>query len=341
MSEERAQWLNVYGTTIRLSGEPAAVQGLRSHFATFATGPSSDPEITLDLRQQAPRLDLPIRQQADQVLDRGVVYNVGAITWVDHHGHAVSRYDFDEERGTISAPVVDDLIELGYLVLSSRLGVKLEQRGLFRVHALGFVVQGTATLLLGASGTGKSRLALALLRRTDAFLLSDDVVLVDRSGLAHPFPHPIGVARPEEATGLAPAHRFVRRGHATKWLLDLDALATRHAQGPAPVRLVAELVRVSGPPSQIRRASWRRIGGLLWRDLVVGLGLPQVLELVARRGYRDLWRQAPSAMRRSMAAAVVVRRAEPATLESFDPDQAADLIVKAVGEPRRRWDLIG
>ncbi len=331
MSDDQAQWLDVYGTTVRVSGEPTAVRGLRSHFATFATGPRLEPEIALELRQQTPRLDLPTRQRADQVLDRGVVYNVGAVTWVDHHGYAVSRYDFGEERGTISAPSVDDLIELGYLVLSSRLGVRLEQRGLFRVHALGFVVRGAAALLLGASGTGKSRLALALLRRTDAFLLSDDVVLVDRSGVAHPFPHPIGVAGPEEATGLAPAHRFVRRSHGTKWLLDLDALATRHARDPAPVQLVGELVRVSGPPSRIRRASSRRIGGLLWRDLVVGLGLPQVLELVARRGYRDLWRQAPSAMRRSMVAAAVVRRVQPVTLESFDPDQAADLIVEAIG----------
>jgi hypothetical protein len=68
----------------------------------------------------------------------------------------------------------------------------------------------------------------------------------------------------------------------------------------------------------------------LWRDLVIGLGLPQVLELVARRGAKDLGSLLPTAVRRARAAAALGRGARGALLEVATPESAAELLVAAL-----------
>ena len=175
-------------------------------------------------------------------------------------------------------------------------------------------------------------MAIALLRHEGVRLLSDDVVLLDTAGRAYPFPHPIGIADPEHAAGLGRAREFVRRQHGTKWIIDLAELLPRHERAPQPVRLLAVAQRVNRPPSRIVEVSRREVAAALWRDVLVGLGLPQVLELVARRGSRDLYQQAPAALMRTRAAWAVLRKARPVRLEVADPESAAQALVRALGE---------
>src|SRR5690606_25488273 len=130
------------------------------------------------------------RRRADQVLDRGLVFNQGPVTWVNHHGYAHSRYDFEAEAGDVWAASLSDRCELAYLMVHARLGPLLEARGLVRVHGLGLVVNERAAVLLTPSGGGKSRLALSLLQLPEVRLLSDDIVLLDWRGRAQAFPMP-------------------------------------------------------------------------------------------------------------------------------------------------------
>lgn len=320
-------FLDVHGVTARIGGDADALARISVHFGAFRSRSAAEPCFRVELLRQAPSLDVPTRLTSDQVVDRGVVYNAGSTTWVDHHGQAVSCYDFATERGRILAPQVEDLVELGYLMVHSRLGVHLERRGLYRLHCLGIVIDGKAALVLSPSGGGKSRLALSVLSTTDAKLLGDDLVLVDRRGRVHPFHSPIGVSKPEHGKPLGVVHAFHRRLHPPKWIVELDP-SERLARSAAEVRLVAIAKRASSGPSAlvpVRRAAMQ---AALWRDLVVGLGLPQVLELVARRGARDLVSFAPTALSRMRAARALARKAQAATLELADPDAAAELLVR-------------
>jgi hypothetical protein len=264
--------------------------------------------------------------RADQIVDRGVVYSLGDETWVDHHGHAMSHYDFARESGEITALQTSDLVELGYLMIQSRLGQLLEARGLFRVHCLGIELNGRSALVLTPSGGGKSTLALALLRTTDARLLGDDMVFIDDAGNATAFHSPIGIASPALAEGLGEPLEFARRLHGNKWILPLDAIENRLADGPTPVTLLAVAVRVSSPPARLVDAERSAVVGALWRDLVVGLGLPQVIELVARHGVADLPQALPVATRRAAAAYQLAKRSNHHVLELGDPNDAAALL---------------
>lgn len=319
---------DVHGVGLSVSGDEAAVEGVTVQLAGFHRPELlGDLVVQVRLTRDRPTLPQDQRWRSDQVLERGIVYNQGNHCWVDHHGLATSHYDYAREVGEVTAPATADLIELGFLMVHSRLGVLLERRGLVRAHGVGFALEGKAGLVLTPSGGGKSRLAIGLLGQAGVTLLSDDMVLLDTAGRAHPFPHPIGVSDPDHAGGLGPLRSFARRHHGTKWLIELDELLPRHERGPLPLRLLAMANRVSCPPSSVTPAPRRALAGALWRDVVVGLGLPQVLELVARSGARDLWRQAPSAWRRARAAAAVLGRARTVRLDIADPDSAAQALV--------------
>lgn len=322
---------DVHGVGVRLDGEASAVTGLTVHFAGFrADRLLGDPAIRVTLVNAPPALPGRERWRAAQVLERGIVYAQGDEVWVDHHGAAVSHYDYQHEEGQVTAADLADLVELGYLMVHSRLGVMLERRGLVRAHGVGFALADRAALVLTPSGGGKSRLAIALLHQPGVRLLSDDLVLLDGAGRAHAFPHPIGISSPEHAAGLGRPRAFVRRQHGAKWVIELDELRARHESRPLPLCLLCTASRVSLPPSRVLPVSRRVLAAALWRDVVVGLGLPQVLELIARHGAQDLWRQAPSALRRGRVAAAALRRARPVRVEIADPDSAAAALVDAL-----------
>ncbi len=315
-------WLDVHGVKVALSGDGEALAGMRRHFAAFLLERPGRADVTVELQRCEPRLTAPARLRAEQILERGIVYNDGPRTFIDHHGAALSRYDFSSERGAVLATDPVDLVELGYLMVHSRLGMLLETRGFVRLHALGVAIGSRAGLVLCPSGGGKSRLAIAALTRGGLELLGDDIVLLDRDGLAHGFPQPLGIPRPEAAQGLGPAVSFVRRHHPPKWLIEIGPLEPRFARGPKHVALIALCRRVSAGPSRALPASRVEVLGELWRDMVIGLGLPQVFELVARRGARDLGKLAPSAARRAQRALTVARGARGVVLEVFDPESA-------------------
>ena len=70
-------------------------------------------------------------------------------------------------------------------LLGSTLGHIIHQRGLFPLHAACLKVAGRTIAIAGASGMGKSTLAMAMVQRGHA-LLSDDLTVIQQAGLAIP-----------------------------------------------------------------------------------------------------------------------------------------------------------
>lgn len=315
---------DVHGVRLALRGDADARSGLAVHFGAFRVlADTSPPDIVVELRRERPSLPLPLGHRSDQVVDRGVVYNLGATTVVDHHGHGATIFDFARDEGRIVATETADLVEFGYLAASSRLGVHLERRGLTRVHGVGIESEGRGALLLAPSGGGKSTIARALRRHTRVRVLGDDLVLLDARGRMLPFPTPLGLTTPEQADGLGAPIPFPRRLHPPKWVVSVSSDPARDARDPVDLAWVVLLTRAHGEAVRMTPAPRTAIASALFRDAVVGLGLPQVLELIARRGARDLGEQLPTALRRSRAVASVLTRARGARLELGRPEVGA------------------
>lgn len=321
--------LDFHGVAVRCVGDAEALRGLALHFGWFVTQAGNPVAVEVALCRGEPQAVAGGRRRSDQIVERGIVYNAGDRTLVDHHGVARSEYDFATERGRVTSPHVEDLVELGYLMIHSRVGVLLELRGLVRLHCVGVEYAGRAALVLAPSGGGKSTLARHLLQQTDVRLLGDDMVLIDRNGQALPFHCALGITDPSQADGLGEPVPFRRRKHPDKWIVPLDGLAPRLAPAAVPVSLVLWVVRVSGGGSAVVPASQLDMGRALARDMIVGLGLPQVIELIARHGARDLVKQLPSASRRLWAAASLMR-SHGAVLELADPATGAQAVFEAL-----------
>lgn len=118
---------------------------------------------------------------------------------------------------------------------------------LTHLHAAGAVLPGgagggRALVALGASGTGKSSVALAWAREGLA-LLGDDVILLGEGGLLHPFPRPpkapLGLLEAAGVSGVEPAGAVDGRPEA--WW-DAEQ-TTGWAAGPGRAAALAVLVR--------------------------------------------------------------------------------------------------
>lgn len=96
-----------------------------------------------------------------------------------------------ERRGRIVIDCPDNLPHAWKLTLAlgSGLGIYLHMIGRLPLHGMAWRQNGSATLVLGRSGTGKSTLAAAMLHCGHT-LLSDDVVPIslnlDHTAIAHP-----------------------------------------------------------------------------------------------------------------------------------------------------------
>jgi hypothetical protein len=117
------------------------------------------------------------------------------------------------------------------------------------LHAGGVEVEGRVIVLPGRSHAGKSTLVAAFLDR-GARYLSDDMIPIDRTLLAHPFPRPMGIRK---QTGSSPQRTPIER------------MGGAHADRPLPLAMVW-----SGTydPSRTRPTFNVRKGGRAFAELL-------------------------------------------------------------------------
>ena len=183
---------------------------------------------------------------------------------VSEHGRRVVWYPKD---GCVPDVARADLV-------GRVLPLTLHDRGLTSLHASAVVMNGRALAFLAPKNHGKSTLALALIERHGARLLSDDTLIVTpENGVAHP-----GVlsVRLWEQT----AQRFARLGESrpvlseklifealpAEWLAhDTAPLATVYTLVPVPAEdaNVVQREALDGPSATIALIQYQKLGALL------------------------------------------------------------------------------
>jgi len=76
---------------------------------------------------------------ASMVTPNAVCYDAGDVRYNDYGGKALSAIDFRRDSVTIVSRDYDLLYEVAYLVVQSRVGERLDRRGVHRLHALGLI----------------------------------------------------------------------------------------------------------------------------------------------------------------------------------------------------------
>ncbi len=308
---------NVYGYRFRFEGDaPVAVDSLTSDFAFFAEAePANAPLATIRIRNRPPDYASLPPLRAKVYTPRNLSYQDGHVTIVDYHGRGIGRHDRGTGDFEITTLSPDLQYEACYLFLLSQLGEALDRRGLHRVHALGFSLQGRAVLVLLPMGGGKSTLCAELLADPEVQLLSDDSPLIDREGDVHAFPTRIGLLPGAEAKIPAEYLRTINRmNFGPKSLVDCRYFADRVAARAEPcfVCLGSRTLAAQGSIRTVSRTVALR--GFV-KDCVVGMGLFQGLEFFFQKSTREIIGQAPVALSRLRASWAVIRRSQLIELE--------------------------
>lgn len=328
----------VYQVAMELRGELA--QRLARDFDFFTDRPQENlsPIFSLLLETQKGKSKIPPKAAAKVFSDcvmyqdkEREIFEYSSCTLEIQRGPYFTHANFFYEEA-------EDAEEIAYLFLQSELGKYLDKLGLHRVHALGLgLPNGTAALVLLPSGGGKSTLALELLKRDGIVLLSDDSPLVDRKGNLHPLPLRLSFRAnailPEEWEKIP----FTRRKYGNKVLIPTSSLGA--GQLPRPGEsftpgffIVAKRWGEDREP-EFSPLSFGEALKVFFRDLVVGLGIPQVAEIVLTKGLATMPSLIPNAASRSLAALSFLRKAKRLTWNmSRNPSVNSDFLIKSLIE---------
>lgn len=240
---------------------------------------------------------------------------------------ALVVYDYQRDEGKVISDNEETAYEHLYLTCLSRIGEKLDLKGIHRVHALAVSCNDRAHLFLMPPGTGKSTLAFSLLKNGSVGLLSDDAPLIDQKGRVLPFLFRLGIEDGRLIADIPQAFkRISHSGDKTKTLVRADYFKQQTSNAAAiPKKIFVGFWTTSEHPQLVPAGKMSAVA-FLFRDCVIGLGLPQVAEIFLRK--EDIHRKIMIAFSRLRAALTMAMRCQCYKVYlSQDPQKNADLIL--------------
>lgn len=329
-----AFYLDFHHHIILVKGAPASVEEkLRSEFHYFLA-PDSYPALTIELNCGIlpPTPSLPV----DKILETCLVYRLGKRKYVDYFGEALTIVDDDSKTISITSASEERLYELAFLTIHSRAGDLLDRAGYSRIHAMAVSYKNVNAVVMLPSKGGKSTLLTHLLENPDIKIIADDMPLVDRQGRILPFPSKISMTEKPETGELSRLrwNEFMRAHYPPKWTASLSAIPERLEIAPEknPVLLI-QGIRLSHGESLIAPAKkWQMIQPLM-EHMIIGRGLPQIVEIFLDMKVTDIFKMAVHALLRTWCAMKLLLRSDTFTFYiGHDKSYNAQLLLNLLSE---------
>lgn len=296
-------------TIVVRCSESLVVQKLRDEFHFFLSEETASAEYNVELIiEKVPEMPSMV---AVKLLENAVIYRLGQRQYVDYFGEALTIWDDREKSVKIYSPNAERLFELGFLAIHSILGQRLDLDGLCRLHAVAVSINNvTAAVMLPSKG-GKSTLLKNVLENPEVKVVSDDMPLVDRSGSLRAFPAKMSLEEIPQTGALSTLswHQFRRHHYPPKFTASLSQMKDRLERSPEKHRtLLISGYRLSNGQSILTHVpKWKMVAPML-EHMILGLGLPQILEMFLKFDFSDFFKLARHALVRSWCAFQLVRR---------------------------------
>ena len=320
-------------TILVTSNERAVLEKLQEEFHFFTSQGDEVPDVRVDLVQgELPEIPAMV---ADRILEHVTIYRLGDRQYFDYQGEALTVRDHLEETIHVHSKDTERLFELGFLAIHSILGIKLDLAGFSRLHAVAISYLRTNLVVMLPSKGGKSTLLTNLLLNEQVKIISDDMPLVDSRGRIHPFPAKLGLNKiPEGPLSKLKWTEFKRTYYPPKWVAGLSQIKDRIETESAnqPTILLAGL-RLSRGKSFIQDVpKWKMIKPLL-EHMIIGIGLPQIIELFLRFNLTDLYNLPKHFVIRSLAAFRLAQTSRCCFLYlGQSPTESAEVLLRVVNE---------
>lgn len=304
-------YLNFHDHIILVStNEEALLKKFEEEFHYFVVETAQRVDTTVDLFREIPP-ELP-PMMATKILETCSVYRLSSRQYVDYRGKALSIMDEQEAAIRIYSLDNDRLYETGFLAIHSLVGQALDKKGLCRIHALGISLRNLNAVVMLPSKGGKSTLLTHALENPEVKIISDDMPLVDFAGRIHVFPSKISMDEKPQDGPLARLRwtEFKRTIYPSKWTAGLSQIQDRiETQNIHQSTLLVAGFRLSQGQSILTRVpKWKMILPVM-EHLVMGFGLPQVLEMFLKFNFTDIFKMIFHGALRSVCAFNLIRRA--------------------------------
>jgi len=315
MDKTQTLQLSFYGVNIGIKSSCAeALEHIDRDFSYFKSPAAAAAGMEIVAYQQEPPYAGLAPMSAAYLSPRNICYHRGNLKYIDYPGRAMVVCDRANRRYSVYSLDPLALHEICYMLIISLIGEQFDKRGLCRVHALGFELEGKAILLLLGMGGGKTTIALDTLSlNSKVRLISEDSPLIDRQGNILPFPLRIGI-RPQSLPENIPQRYirfFPREEFGPKYLIDIDFFKNRISACQAyPAGVVILGRRVLGQEPRIIPAGKYAAYRQFVKDCVIGMGLYQGIEYIFQKSPLEIISRVPYLWSRSLNAGRLISRAK-------------------------------
>jgi hypothetical protein len=254
-----------------------------------------------------------------QQTDTSIIYEKDDIRYNDYHGKALTSVNTLTGQSHIYSPDLHLTHELGYLLILSKSGKQMDLNGFHKLHAMGLKIDQTSVIMVAPSKGGKSTLFMQLLKNPGFQIYSDDTPVIDRLGKIHAFPLRLGL----ESNSSIPEHinpeliyHLKRRNFGNKILIPLNAFGRQIAissKNDKVILLIALRSRLKTP--SVIPVGKLQIVPYIFKFMIIGLGLPMILEYFLETGVRDIFKRIKIILSRSCAAFFLILRSQTYVFE--------------------------
>lgn len=291
--------------------ESSLIQKIREEFHFFVAEGTPATETTIDLLIE-PLPELP-SMIAVKLLENAVIYRLGTRQYVDYFGEALTIWDSTEKTVKIYTENTTRLYELAFLAVHSILGQDLDKDGMCRLHAVAISINNVNGIVMLPSKGGKSTLLKNLIDNPEVKIISDDMPLCDTNGRIYPFPSKMSLNDRPESGPLATLewHEFKRHHYPTKFTASLSQMKDRINEHPEDNKnlLVVGFRLSSGQSILSEVPKWKMVMPLM-EHMIMGFGLPQILEMFLKFNFTDFFKLGHHAIIRSICAFNLARKAK-------------------------------
>jgi hypothetical protein len=302
--------LNIYSIRLEfeLSNEELEKR-LRKDFSYFVTEDLSlKPQITIIPQLiKSPIERIPEITSTSQS-SNSITYDQGHVRYNDYYGEALSIFNQQTESVEIFSENIERLHEVSYLVALSLSGKKLDLKGLHKVHGMSIIVNNVCCLITLPSKGGKSTLLKELIKNPSVKILSDDTPLINHEGRLLPFPLRLGFESFPDDLEISNKdenyYTLDRKQFGTKHLICIDGLENKIGKEFKEL-IYINGVRKNSKDSTISHLSKGSALKALMGHLVIGLGLPMVLEYFWVSGLDDFFLRAKIAISRIYSSIIL------------------------------------
>lgn len=244
-------------------------------------------DLTDNLKELIPKNLIAVKQSINSV-----TYDEKNIRFNDYYGQAVTILNKKTNTCHIYAREIEFMHELVYLVVLSRQGKWHDFHGLHKIHAMGISKKDKNLVVMMPMKGGKTTLFTSFLSDPEIGLISDDTPMTNMRGEIKPFPIRFGVENKdmyqEMLNDIDEQYKSYldRKQYGLKILVDLTYWKQRCGR-VGTKNILIDAVRINSDQGYVKKIGSIAILRSLVKNMVVGIGLPMVIEYFLESTLKD------------------------------------------------------